>query len=139
MSHLASHWMTSRTCSKRIQRSFPVNRSPVPMKIRKSRNILGRAYELRRHLLSGLHDEKTRQMSWKLTRQGDLISLEELQNLIDYHEHMVDNYGKTEKHNAIGRWKTRMRTNPPARSSWITRKKLCRYLPVSKDEGKIGI
>ena len=81
ISHLASRIQDGRCEVSRTKRDFPVNRAPIPMAIRKARNLLGRAYELQRHLSIGRFDKKTRQMIWKIFGSECVPSGEVLQNV----------------------------------------------------------
>ena len=127
--HLASRLQTGRTKTQRARRQFPVEKRPVPMRIRKMRNKLGRALELRRSLASARIDHKTYKMNWKLFGTDRLVKDEQLSDLISSLENVLKEFEATEKLNAINKWKTRMRHDCSARAMWVTRKKACIFPP----------
>ncbi len=91
--------------------------SPCSIKVRKLRNRLGRALELRTHLQNGKNNQGTQQLFHKLF--GKKVGVEKVAFEIDTLQQQLDLLERVEKYHNLANWRDRLQSQSGAKGAWL--------------------
>lgn len=117
-------------------REYPVRKKPIPMYLRKLKNLYGRACELKRRLEAGQLRRNAQDLADKVFGSMD-FSMEELCELIEDTAKQMKDQEALQKNAKIQQWKEDMRSDIAKRGLWVTKKPVNRIPPLTR-EGSIS-
>lgn len=136
--HLANHVMWERCLPAAVlNRTFPRDKQPTEILIRRLQNLLGRAKELQSRLEHNRFDENTKNLQHKIFGHTARITLRTVRDKVLKVTTELDLLMSKKKENMIGAWKHRMNNDFNAKAHWLNRKK-CSFFPSVGIDGSIS-